>query len=87
MKIGIQIHSYRDIEGKKESFGSKVKRQIAESFKHSLNGIIVIYCGDLSDPSQKDKILRSISEISQMKNIRIEYVPPEKAVNIIKQNV
>lgn len=39
------------------------------------------------DRSQKDKSLRSISEISQMKSISIRCIPPEKALVIIKQNL
>ena len=86
-KIGIQIHSYRDIKGEKETFGSKVKRQIGDSLKHGLSGSIIIYCGDMMDPSQKDKILSSISEVSQMKKINIICVPRQKAVVIMKQGL
>lgn len=86
-KIGVQVHSYEDIKGEKEVFGSKVMRQVGESLKHPLSGRIIVYCGDMTDPSQKDKVLRSISEISQMKNMNIRCVPPEKAVVIIKQNL
>jgi len=86
LKIGIQVHSYEDIKGEKESFGTKVTRQIGESLKYPLSGRIIVYCGDMTDPSQKDKVLRSIIEISKMKNISIRCVPPEKAAAIIKRN-
>lgn len=85
-RIGIQIHSYLDIKGEKEIFGSKVTRQIGESLKHTLDGRIIIYCGDMTDTSQKDKILKSMSEVSRM-SINARCVPPEKAIVIIKQNL
>lgn len=85
IKIGVQIKDNDDI--KKKDFPKKVKAQITNSKKHDLKGLIIVFCGDLTDnrkPRVKDRVRGMISDLSQVKN-RIIAIPPEKALTILRE--
>ncbi len=81
VKIGIQIKDNNDI--KEKLFSKKLKAQITDSKKHDVKGLIIIFCGDLTDNSVKQKVRGMTSELSQMKN-NIIVIPPEKALTILR---
>lgn len=82
IKIGVQVKDNNDV--KKEDFAKQVKTQITDSKKHDVKGLIIVFCGDLTDNSVREKVRGMTSELSQMKNY-IKTVPPEKALTILRE--
>jgi hypothetical protein len=65
-KIGFQIKSHFDVA--ETEFAAKVKRQLAESFIHSLDQYIILICSPLEDQgtSYAAKISHLLNELSHM---------------------
>jgi hypothetical protein len=79
-KIGFQIKSHFDVG--EEHFATKVKRQLAESFMHSLSHYVIIICCPLrhGKTNYADKISHLVSELSQMKTSYHRAYGPTNAV-------
>ena len=54
--VGFQVWSYNDIKGKE--LKKEFWRQIGESGSYDLDDFYVILCGDMTDPSQYQKVRR-----------------------------
>ncbi len=79
-KIGFQIKSHFDVS--EANFAANVKRQLAESFMHSLTHYIIIICCPLrhGKTNYADKISHLLSELSQMKTSYHQAYGPTNAV-------
>jgi hypothetical protein len=82
-KFGIQVKNNDDVKAK--DFASKLKAQITESKKHQIQGLILFFAADMTDDSVESKISSILSEISQMNDIFIRPISPERAISIIKE--
>ncbi|MGA9350842.1 MAG: hypothetical protein WBW48_18840 [Anaerolineae bacterium] len=75
--VGFQVWSYNDI--KRKELEKDIWRQIGESGSYHLNDFYVILCGDMTDPSQYQKVRRFIDLVERGRYPLITVIPPEKA--------
>jgi len=77
LKYGIQVKSHGDIS--KSDFAKDTLAQIQDSRQHGLKRLYVVLAGDLTDPSQREKVRGLHSRINRMKDEYVLVVPPERA--------
>lgn len=78
-KIGIQVKSDRDI---KKGLEAQVSTTLANWGQFNVDFLIIIFCGDLTNKSQKIKVRQQVSRIQQNKANNILTLEPRKAVTI-----
>ena len=81
-KIGIQIKSHYDIS--ESSFQKNVKAQMVDSQRHGLDFYLIGFAGDMTSNSQKEKVGRMISEISQTNDKKVLVLQPEQVYPIFQ---
>jgi tetratricopeptide (TPR) repeat protein len=81
LKCGIQVKSHRDIA--QLDFATKTLAQIQDSRRHGLRRLYLVLAGDLTDPSQLEKVRGLDSRISQMQDDYVTVVPPERVWTLL----
>jgi hypothetical protein len=76
-KHGIQLKSSGDIQSK--SFAESTIAQIQDSRQHGLKKLYVVFCGDMTTKSNRQKVRSMLSRISSMNDAYVMGIPPERA--------
>lgn len=75
-KYGIQVKSYGDIA--QPEFARDTLAQIQDSRRHGLQRLFLLLAGDMTDPSQAQKVAGLHSRINQMADPYVIIVPPQR---------
>src|SRR5690606_15720348 len=80
-KHGIQLKSNFDIE--EETFTGTTIVQMQDSRQHGLAKLYVVFCGDLTSQSNRQKVRSILSRMSAMNDPYLLGVPPERALPLL----
>lgn len=82
-KIGVQVECYSDI--KQKDFTKDLNTQIVNSKTYDLECFCVIFCGDMTDKSQNQKISGRISHFQKTKDSYVQSFDPQKAMTVYNE--